>query len=68
VPCHCPSVVLKVRCVVAHSGCQSPGQPSSDCRSPATVTEPTAGFGSAVVTVTGVLLTSTVPGSRRIAR
>src|SRR4051794_32845077 len=26
------------RCVCAHSGCQSPGQPSSDCTDPTTVT------------------------------
>ena len=54
--------------MAAQSGNQSAGQPSSDWRLPATVTEPTAGCGGAVVTDTGSLVSCTTPCSLRIAR
>ena len=49
VPCHSPSPLSKVRWVAAQPGCQSSGQPISDCRLPATVTELPAGVGDGSV-------------------
>ena len=54
--------------LAAHAGSHSPPQPISSCSEPTTVTWLRAGFGSAVVTVTGLLVTGRYPGSRSTAR
>ncbi len=67
-PCHFPSLVSKARWLSWQAGFQSAAHPISLCRLPATVTLPTDGFGNAVVTVTGALVTVGEPGSSSTAR